>query len=185
MATINSIEVINDLELLNDSIRVLITNAVLTNIVPDWSVTDPTNPAYIANKPTKTSDFINDGSDGTSTYVQFSDIDNRNISSLISVSITSTQTIIPLNSLTGNQHCVTLQSVNINSPISDDGNLLIQLGNSQTMTQILSSDDIDVTHGSTNYSIDYTYNYNPGDYVLVTVNSTNDYIDLVVVLAYS
>ena len=36
----------------------------------DWNATNTSSKAYIRNKPTKTSDFTNDGSDGTSTYLE-------------------------------------------------------------------------------------------------------------------
>lgn len=40
------------------------------NVQSDWSQTTTTADDYIKNKPTKTSDFTNDGSDGTSVYVE-------------------------------------------------------------------------------------------------------------------
>ena len=40
------------------------------NVQSDWDQTATTADDYIKNKPTKTSDFTNDGSDGTSVYVE-------------------------------------------------------------------------------------------------------------------
>ena len=40
------------------------------NVQPDWEQTTPTADDYIKNKPTKTSDFTNDGADGTAAYLE-------------------------------------------------------------------------------------------------------------------
>lgn len=47
------------------------------NVQSDWNQTNNTIDNYIKNKPTKTSEFINDGSDATSFYVENDDLEER------------------------------------------------------------------------------------------------------------
>lgn len=71
---VDSYQVVDDLSIIDEAVQVNIVDALFTSTQPDWNVNNPLSPYYIRHKPTKTSDFINDGSDGTSRYVQFSDI---------------------------------------------------------------------------------------------------------------
>lgn len=44
------------------------------NVQPDWNETDDSKDDFINNKPTKTSDFTNDGDDGTHPFLDTSDV---------------------------------------------------------------------------------------------------------------
>lgn len=76
--TVRDHEIIDDLELLDDKVVTKIVDALFTTVIPDFSQDNPNAPDYIKNKPTKTSDFINDGADGTSRYVQFNELTDTN-----------------------------------------------------------------------------------------------------------
>lgn len=76
--TVDSYEIIDDLEIIEESVKVNIVDALFTSIRPDWNTDDPESPHYIENKPTKTSEFVNDGADGTSRYAEISEISNLN-----------------------------------------------------------------------------------------------------------
>lgn len=76
--TVRDHEIIDDLELLDDKVVTKIVDALFTTVIPDFSQDDPDAPDYIKNKPTKTSDFINDGADGKSRYVQFNELTDTN-----------------------------------------------------------------------------------------------------------
>lgn len=76
--TVRDHEIIDDLELLDDKVVTKIVDALFTTVIPDFSQDDPNAPDYIKNKPTKTSDFINDGADGKSKYVQFNELADTN-----------------------------------------------------------------------------------------------------------
>lgn len=71
---IDSYKVYDDLALIEDAIVVHIVDALFTSVRQDWSVDDESDPQYIPNKPKKTSDFINDGSDGRSKYLEAKDV---------------------------------------------------------------------------------------------------------------
>lgn len=72
--TIKDYEIYDDLELVDEKVITNIVNGLFTTTIPDWSDNDPASPYFIKNKPTKTSDFQNDGADGTSRYVQANEI---------------------------------------------------------------------------------------------------------------
>lgn len=72
--TIRDYEIYDDLELVDEKVITNIVNGLFTTTIPDWSDNDPASPYFIRNKPTKTSDFQNDGADGTSRYVQANEI---------------------------------------------------------------------------------------------------------------
>lgn len=76
--TVRDHEIIDDLELLDDKVVTKIVDALFTTVIPDFSQDNPDAPDYIKNKPTKTSDFINDGADGKSRYVQFNELIDTN-----------------------------------------------------------------------------------------------------------
>lgn len=76
--TVRDHEIIDDLELLDDKVVTKIVDALFTTVIPDFSQDNPNAPDYIKNKPTKTSDFINDGADGKSRYVQFNELTDTN-----------------------------------------------------------------------------------------------------------
>lgn len=74
MINVDSYQIIDDLDLLSENVEVSIVTACFTPVMPDWSVQDETNAAYILNKPTKTSDFINDGENGSGQYAELSNL---------------------------------------------------------------------------------------------------------------
>lgn len=76
--TVKDHEIIDDIELLEDKVVTKIVDALFTTVIPDFSQDDPNAPDYIKNKPTKTSDFKNDGATGESTYVEYKDLNNVN-----------------------------------------------------------------------------------------------------------
>lgn len=76
--TVKDHEIIDDLELVDESVTTQIVDALFTSTVPDWNDNDPDSPYYIKNKPTKTSDFTNDGADGTSRYVEYKELQDLN-----------------------------------------------------------------------------------------------------------
>jgi len=53
-----------------DALEELQTDIDIISVQSDWDQTDNTQPDFIQNKPTNTSEFTNDGSDGTSLYVE-------------------------------------------------------------------------------------------------------------------
>lgn len=76
--TVKDHEIIDDVELLEDKVVTKIVDALFTTVIPDFSQDDQDAPDYIKNKPTKTSDFINDGSSGDSSYVEYKDLQDIN-----------------------------------------------------------------------------------------------------------
>ena len=76
--TVRDHEIIDDIELIDDKVVTKIVDALFTTVIPDFSQNDPNAPDYIKNKPTKTSDFINDGASGDSTYVEYKDLKDIN-----------------------------------------------------------------------------------------------------------
>lgn len=76
--TVRDHEIIDDIELIDDKVVTKIVDALFTTVIPDFSQSDPNAPDYIKNKPTKTSDFINDGASGDSTYVEYKDLKDVN-----------------------------------------------------------------------------------------------------------
>lgn len=76
--TVRDHEIIDDLELIDDKVVTKIVDALFTTIIPDFSQDDSNAPDFIKNKPTKTSDFINDGENGNSKYVEYKDITDLN-----------------------------------------------------------------------------------------------------------
>lgn len=76
--TVDSYQVVDDLGIVDETVQVDIVDALFTSTQPDWNIDDPDSPYYIKNKPTKTSDFENDGSDGTSRYVELDELTDLN-----------------------------------------------------------------------------------------------------------
>jgi hypothetical protein len=76
--TVKDHSIIDDVELLEDKVVTKIVDALFTTVIPDFSQDDPDAPDYIKNKPTKTSDFTNDGATGDSTYVEYKDLQDIN-----------------------------------------------------------------------------------------------------------
>lgn len=76
--TVDSYQVIDDLNIVDEAVQVNIVDALFTSTQPDWNIDDPDSPYYIKHKPTKTSDFINDGANGTSRYVEESELTDLN-----------------------------------------------------------------------------------------------------------
>lgn len=87
--TVKDHEIIDDLELVDESVTTQIVDALFTSTVPDWNDNDPNSPYYIKNKPTKTSDFINDGADGTSRYVEYKELQDLNKVNDVQVKVSS------------------------------------------------------------------------------------------------
>ena len=71
---VDSYKIYDDLALVEEAVTVHIVDALFTSVRQDFAEDDETSPKYIPNKPTKTSDFLNDGEDGTSKYLQVKDL---------------------------------------------------------------------------------------------------------------
>lgn len=76
--TVDNYQVIDDLNIIDEAVQVNIVDALFTSTQPDWDVNDPDSPYFIKHKPTKTSEFINDGADGTSRYVEYDELTDLN-----------------------------------------------------------------------------------------------------------
>lgn len=87
--TVKDHEIIDDLELVDESVTTQIVDALFTSTVPDWKDNDPNSPYFIKNKPTKTSDFTNDGADGTSRYVEYKELQDLNKVNDVQVKVSS------------------------------------------------------------------------------------------------
>lgn len=87
--TVKDHEIIDDLELVDESVTTQIVDALFTSTVPDWNDNDPNSPYFIKNKPTKTSDFTNDGADGTSRYVEYKELQDLNKVNDVQVKVSS------------------------------------------------------------------------------------------------
>ncbi|MEG1565310.1 MAG: hypothetical protein RR342_01030 [Bacilli bacterium] len=77
--TVDSYQTVDDLNIIDETVQVDIVDALFTSTKPNWDINDPDSPYYIQNKPTNTSAFVNDGSDGTSRYVELDELTDQNL----------------------------------------------------------------------------------------------------------
>ena len=75
---VDSYEIYDNLNLVEDAVRVNIVNSLFTSTRPDWNEQDDTDPTFILNKPRKTSAFENDGSGRGHQYVEDDQISGFN-----------------------------------------------------------------------------------------------------------
>lgn len=63
------------------------------NVQADWAQSNNTQDDFIKNKPTKTSDFINDGDDGVNPFISLADIPAQTFQNDITVSLSGGKTL--------------------------------------------------------------------------------------------
>jgi len=121
----------------------------------DWDAT--TGRPFIRNKPTKTSDFINDGEDGTHPFITSEDAPVPTLQSVTDEgNITNNPIIV--------QNTENLITVNLGA---DAKGLYIELDNGSTGIDILDNDAVGITP--------FTYrSYNPDTDIYTTLTSINE-----------
>lgn len=75
---VDSYEIYDNLNLIEDSVRVKITNALFTSTRANWTENDSKASSFILNKPTTTSAFENNGSGKGSRYAELTDLVGSN-----------------------------------------------------------------------------------------------------------